>query len=86
MTETLVQINHELINYILSQYNYTDILLQQQQQQQQQQIVKKYKPRSNVKSTEHERMRSREYYIANRELILQKRRIHAAKLKKIAKA
>jgi len=83
MTETLVQINHELINYILSQYNYTDILLQQQQQQQ---IVKKYKPRSNVKSTEHERMRSREYYIANRELILQKRRIHAAKLKKIAKA
>jgi hypothetical protein len=50
--------------------------------------IKQYKPRLHVKATEHERQVSRNYYIAHRELILEKRRIYNARLKgrRISKA
>ena len=48
--------------------------------------VKKYQDRRRpIKATEHERARSRAYYIANREAILEKRRLHNLKLKRYQK-
>ncbi len=44
--------------------------------------VRQYQPRKyGVKATEYQRAASRAYYIANREAILEKRRIHNLKLK-----
>ncbi len=51
-----------------------------------QQTVKQYQKRSGpIKATEHERAVSRAYYIANREAILEKRRIYHLKIKRYQK-
>lgn len=81
-SQQLVEMNQELIEYMQTLIGYNAYYYAQTQTQTQQEpVIKKYKERVNVKATEYERQKSREYYIANRELILQKRRIHNAKLK-----
>ncbi len=83
MEAQLVEMNQELIEYMqaLIAYNAHNLMEACAPKSEPITEVRKYKPRDYVKSTEHERQRSREYYIANRELILEKRRIYNAKLK-----
>jgi hypothetical protein len=50
------------------------------------QTVRQYQKRSGpIKATEHERAKSRAYYIANRAAILEKRRLHNLKIKRYEK-
>lgn len=85
------------MQFILDQYHYTEFIKQPIIEHTEKPVVKEttiepvikkstvreYKPRAyRVKATEYERMKSREYYVAHREEILKKRRIHAAKMKR----